>query len=402
MNNHWHHWQYRAKNLFILRKTKSSMFRTYKFRLYPSRKQEELMLQHSDLSRWLWNTLLQENKRYFNNFGRFLSKKSLRYIAKRWGLYSQVQQAVADKLFYSLIRYFKLKNKGKAGGFPRFKSARKEIHALYYPQGGFSLINENKLQVTPFGSFTINKQVLIKGKVKTLTFKRTPTNKWFITLVSELPDPIIKSRIQRAVGLDLGLERLATLSDGVVIPNPRHLKQLEERLVIQSRKLSRKMVRSNNFYKQSLRVARVHERIKDARNDYLHKVTTGLVREYSLIALEDLSIQRLQGNSQLARHIADASWSKFTNYLEYKAESAGTTIEFVNPVNTSQECNNCGSIVEKPLSQRIHSCTCGLEIDRDLNAARNILNRGTAGHAGSNARREEQKGSSVMREALLV
>ena len=378
------------------------MIRTYKFRLYPSRKQEELLLHHSDLARWLWNELLAETKKHYRLFGYFLSKQALQLMCKRYGLYSQTSQSVAHKIFNSVLRYLKLRKQGKSAGFPRFKSKHKETQSLHYPQSGFEFLSNGKLHVTPFGNLAAKKHREMEGEMKTLTIKRTPTDKWFVTIVSELSDPEPVPRIHNPVGIDLGLEKLATLSNGVVIPNPRHLKQLEERLAIQKSKLSNKIKRSNNFYKQSRRVAKVYERITDARHDYLHKATNYIATNYSYIALEDLQVKNMSKNHHLAKHIMDAGWSTFTNFLKYKAESAGTTIVYVNPKNTSQECSQCGNLVVKPLSQRTHSCTCGLVLDRDLNAAKVILSRATAGHAGSNALRDEPIGSSVMREARFL
>ena len=400
--HHWHQWQWCMESLFIVKKRLLVMIRTYKFRLYPSRKQQELLVQHSDLARWLWNELLAETKKHYQLFSYFLSKQALQLMCKRYGLYSQTAQAVAHKVFNSVLCYLKFKKQGVKCGFPRFKSKHKGTQSIHYPQSGFEFINENKLRITPFGNLTIKKHRRIEGEMKTLTVKRTPTGKWFVTIVSELPDPLPVPLIQKAVGVDLGLEKLATLSTGIIIPNPRHLKTLEQRLKIQQCKLSKKVKRSKNYVKQSKRVAVVHERVSNARHDYLHKATNYLVKNYSYIALEDLRVKNMQQNHHLANSISDASWSTFTSYLEYKAESASTTIKFVNPRNTSQKCNGCSAIIRKSLSQRVHKCSCGIECDRDLNSAINILNKATAGHAGSNALRNDSAEPSMMREALFI
>ena len=378
------------------------MIRTYKFRLYPSRKQEDLLLQHSDLSRWLWNELLEATKKHYKDFGYFLSKQALQLMCKRYGLYAQTAQAVAHKVFNSVMRYLKSKKKGVKYGFPRFKSRHRGTQSLYYPQSGFRFQMNGKLKVSPFGAMNVRTHRDIEGEIKTLTVKRTPTGKWFVTIVSELLNKQPQPRLYNPIGVDLGVEKLATLSDGITISNPRHLRGLEERLAIQQRKLSRKVERSNNYRKQSMKVAKVHEKIKDTRNDYLHTFSTWLVNNYSHIALEDLQVNNMTKNHRLAKAISDASWGKFTDFIDYKAESAGSQVVYVNPRNTSQECSGCGNKVSKPLSQRTHSCPCGVVMDRDLNASRNILKRATLAMRGSNALRDEPIGSSVMREARII
>jgi putative transposase len=183
----------------------------------------------------------------------------------------------------------------------------------------------------------------------------------------------------------LGLKNLAMLSNGEVIKNPRHLTAHETKLAQTQRRLSRKTKGSANRKKAKLRVARQHEQVANARLDFLHKATTSLVNSYSLIGLEKLASQEM-AQDRFGKQINDAGWGTLANMVAYKAESAGCQVVFVDAKNTTQECSQCHEIVKKTLADRTHDCpACGLSIDRDLNAARNILARATAGLAGRNA-----------------
>ncbi|MBI4176834.1 MAG: IS200/IS605 family element transposase accessory protein TnpB [Candidatus Aenigmarchaeota archaeon] len=356
--------------------------RTYKFRIYPSKKQETQMKEHLWIEKNLWNTLLESNKKKYDETGKFLTKSEMQIMVKNSGLYSQVAQTLSHRLQRALWRMVKMRKQGKECGYPRFKNIDR-IKSLNYPQSGFSL--NKKLKVTPFGEINIKKHREIEGEVKTLTLKRESSGKWFATFCvgQERKEPRINNGEQ--IGIDLGLKTFATISNGEVIQNPRHLERHEENLAKLQRELSNKKKVSNNRKKAKLKVARLHEKVSNTRADFLHKTSTRIVNDYSFIALEKLASKEMS-KQNLGKSINDAGWNVFANMISYKAEEAGCKIVFVDPKNTTQGCSNCHEIVKKELSDRIHDCPfCGLVIDRDLNAAKNILIRATAGQAGSNA-----------------
>lgn len=376
--------------------------RTYRFRLYPTRKQEKEMNTHLWVAKNLWNTLLETEREKYAKEGKFLSFTALCKLCKGSGMYAQSAQAVAHCLHRAIGAKIKAKRERRKWGFPRFKGIDR-MKSLYYPQFGFSL-GEHKLKVSPFGEISIVKHREIDGGIKTLTIKRMPSGKWFASLAVEREPKPLKENNVGAVGIDVGLMKFATLSDGGVIENPRHLARHEERLATLQRRLSKKAKRGKNRRRARVKVARLHKRVANTRLDFLHKAANELLSRYSLIALEGLAIQDMaehpagceQGHG---KGIHDAGWGMFANILGYKAEEAGCRVVFVNPKDTSKECNGCGQLVEKTLWDRAHDCpNCGLSIDRDLNAARNILIRAdgsprslqgvlrtTAGTAGSNA-----------------
>jgi len=194
-------------------------------------------------------------------------------------------------------------------------------------------------------------------------------------LMLELMQEPVSSRIpQKAIGIDVGLKSLLAFSDGTIVRNPRWLRKSLNELRLIQRHASRQKRGSKNQRKTYFQLAKLHERISNQRMDYLHKASRELVNNYDLIAIEDLSLGFMNQNRNLALSSHDAGFGLFRQMLEYKAEEAGIQVSAVNPYNTSQACSNCGKKVSKTLAVRVHTCpNCGLVIDRDVNAARNIL-----------------------------
>lgn len=351
--------------------------RSYKFRVYPSKNQEKQIMQHLWIAKNLWNELLEHSKQTYDDFDLFPTKNTLQLMVKNTGLFSQTAQEVSHRLRDAIMRVFKLRKKGIKCGFPRFKSID-SMRSLHYPQKGFSL--NKKLKVTPFGEIAIVCHRKIKSKVKTMTLKREPSGKWFAIFCSEREKQIPKT------------------NNGQLIKNPKHLKKYENKLAWCQKLFSRKKKKSKNRKKAKLKVARIHEKVSNTRKDFLHKLSTQFINNYSLIALEKLASKEMS-EKQFGKHINDASWNMFADMLAYKAESAGCKIVFVDPRGTTKECSRCHEIVNKSLKERAHNCPfCGLSIDRDINAAHNILIRATAGIAGSNACGDEEKTLSLKQE----
>ncbi len=370
--------------------------KSYRFRLYPSKAQERQLNTHLWLAKNLWNDLLEHSKETYRGFDKFPTRNSLQLMVKNTGLFSQAAQEIAHRVEAGIWRYVRLRKAGKKAGFPRFKSIDR-MRSLHYPQFGFSI--GKKLKVTPFGEISIVKHRQIEGKVKTLTLKRESSGKWFAIFYSDSEKLPTKANGGPAAGIDMGLEQFATLSDGGIIRNPRHLWKRQDKLALFQRHLSKKRKGSKNRQKARLKVARVHEKVTNCRHDFLHKTANALLSRYSLIAIEDLHSQELSSKGH-GKGIHDAAWKMFANILAYKAGSAGCNLVFVNPENTSKECSACGAFVQKTLWDRQHNChNCGLVVNRDLNASINILKRATAGIAGSNACGDEAEVSSLKQEA---
>jgi putative transposase len=229
----------------------------------------------------------------------------------------------------------------------------------------------------------------------TITVKLTPSGRWYVSLLVD--DHTIKPlpKTDKKVGLDLGVTSLIATSDGDKIANPKHFKRLRKKLRRVQKALSRKQKGSNNRHKARLKVARVHAQITDARTDFLHKLTTQLVRENQTIVIEDLAIKNMVKNHKLANAISDAAWGELTRQLTYKCQWYGRELVKIDRYfPSSKRCGNCGHIVEKlPLNIREWECPkCGTNHDRDLNAAKNILAAGLAvSVCGATVRPEERK-----------
>jgi putative transposase len=359
--------------------------RAWKFRLYPSKTQQRELIRYLQDCKTLWNLLLEYTKKYYEETGKFPSRKQLYLQTKGTSLFSQVAQDVADRLVKSLRGVIARKKAGLKAGFPRFKPLER-MKSFTYPQFGFKL--GERLTLSGLGSISIKKHRQMRGEVKTLTIKKTPSGRWFavFTTSAEKTAPLCKDG--PIVGLDLGVEHFACLSDGEVIENPRHLKQAEERLKATHQQLSSKKKGSKNRQRAKHRLAVAYERLANRRRDFLHKVSRTLVNSYSFIALENLNVAGLAAGF-LAKSVLDCSWAEFVSMISYKAEEAGCEIVLVDPAHTTQRCSNCGLVRKKSLAERWHGCSCGASMHRDLNAAMNILQRATGGTPESQACGEE-------------
>lgn len=276
-----------------------------------------------------------------------------------------------DLAFRAFFRRLKAK-KGKAG-FPRFKAAQRWNSFSLNTQG--KIIVGNRIRVPGIkGTLRAKNLRTVVGTIKTQILVRR-AGRWFCYIVAnDGKIPAESLPIRSAVGIDMGLTSFATLSTGQKIDNPRFLKGIERKLANAGRGVSRCKRGSKRRRRAVDRLERVHVRLANLRHNFVHQESAHLAREHQLIAVEKLQIKNMV-RSRLAKSITDACWRKFIDCLTYKAERAGGRVVAVNPAGTTQECSGCGEIVPKDLSVRMHVCGCGLVLDRDENAARNILRR---------------------------
>lgn len=291
--------------------------------------------------------------------------------------------------------------KGRKVGFPKFKSKERETPKFTYRAGSFGLVkNDPKaLKLPRIGRVHCMENVANRvgdARVLRMTISRR-AGLWFASLTIEREDEPVKLAPKGgAVGVDLGIKTLATLSDGTVIENPRHLKKSEQKLKRAQRALSRKVPGSNRRAKASAKVARIHAHIANQRQDALHKFTTHFANKYSEISIENLNILGMTKNHHLAKSVMDASFGEFRRQLEYKTTRTGARLNIVDRwYPSSKTCSGCGRVKAKlSLSERTYRCEhCGLVIDRDLNAAININVVGSApetvnAHGGTGSRND--------------
>jgi len=249
--------------------------------------------------------------------------------------------------------------------------------SFVYPQSGFRLAGY-RLKLSKVGGIKIVLHRPTVGKVKALTIKRYPDRKWYAFFTVEVPDgPVPDYEPKNPVGLDAGLMDLLTLSSGEKISNPRWFRESEQRLARAQKEPSGRIKGSKRREKQRVKVARLHRKVSDQRNDFQHKLSKFLVSKFDCIVVEDLKIRNMVRNRHLSKSISDAGWNELYSKIAYKAESAGKWYVRVSPNGTTQDCSKCGISVPKELKDRTHVCpSCGLTMSRDLNASINILRRG--------------------------
>lgn len=354
--------------------------KAYRYKLKTNKAFAHNCEQALDVCRELYNAALQERRDAFmicrasvNFHKQAMQLPEIKLIREDVdGVHSQVLQDTLRRLSKAFDSFFRRVKAGKTPGYPRFKSKHR-FDSFTYPQSGFRLIGD-KLTLSKIGSCRIRLSREIEGKIKTCTIKRQ-VDGWFVIFTAETdPKPLPKTG--DSIGIDVGLENFATLSDGQVIDNPRLLKKAQREIKIAQRKVSKKKLRGANRNKARIILARKHLKVANQRADFFHKLSNRLVAEYDTIAVEDLNIAGLLKNHHLARAISDASWGTFIAILASKAEGAGKRVVKVTAAYTSQDCSQCDSRVKKSLAVREHRCIqCGFVAHRDHNAALNILAR---------------------------
>ncbi len=348
-----------------------------KIRLYPTKSQERHLDDTLEICRGLYNSLLNSRKCEYEVNEKSLSlHDQIRAITsykpdfpELKTVHSQVLQNVAVRIDLAFQAFFQRLKKGDAPGFPRWKG--EGYDSFTYPQTGFS-IQEGSITISKVGTIKAVVHREVTGKIKTCTIRRQG-EKWYASFSHEVEEELLPPTGE-ATGIDVGIEKFAALSDGTYIDNPRFFRKEEKALAKAQRKLARQKKGSKARRKAKKIVRCVHERIANRRHNFVHQATRKLVTTFDFIAVEKLKVQNMQGNHCLAKSIADASWSMFRQVLTYKAENAGRKIVEVNPAYTSQDCSGCGHRAKKTLKERWHFCPiCGLSLDRDVNAAVNIL-----------------------------
>ncbi len=364
--------------------------KAYKFKLYPSAEQEEKLNEQLELCRDLYNSLLLERRYAYRG-----SKKSLTYNHQQNGIpelkntfeeykniHSQVLQDVARRVDRAYQNFFRRVKENKQGirqkaGFPRLKG-RGRYRSLTYPQSGFRITQYGHLKLSKIGRVRMFMHREIEGEIRTLNISYE-AGKWYASFSVKQESMALQSeKTGSSIGIDAGLLHLATGSDGTVIDPPHFLRKGEKRIKKSQRNLSRKRKGSNNRRKAKINLSKQHQKVRNQREDFAHKLSNQIVKNNDLIVFENLNITRMMRVHHLAKSIADASWNTMVQYTTYKAESAGKEVVLVDSRNTSKACSGCGWVKEDlKLSDRIFHCNdCGLEIHRDINAAINIHNLG--------------------------
>jgi putative transposase len=377
------------------------MLKSFKYRLSPTKKQAQALQWTLDRCRELYNAALQERRDAYRMVGKSINYydqanqlPEIKDIREEYrDIYSQVLQDVLRRVKKAFDSFFRRCKNGEEPGYPRFQGYNR-YDSFTFPQSGFSLTHDNRVCLSKIGSIKVKLHRPVEGEIKTCTIKREGGN-WYAVFSCEVEAELL-SVSGEAVGIDLGLLHFATLSDGSTIENPRYYRKGEKKLATLQQSLARKKRGSHRRKKTVQRVGKAHRKVRNQRADFLHKQSRKLVDTYGLIVFEALQPANMSkrakpkqdengkylpnggsAKSGLNKSIVDAGWSQFVQFCTYKAANAGRTVVQVNPRYTSQVCSGCGTVKKKELSERWHSCECGTELDRDHNAALNILRLGS-------------------------
>ena len=358
------------------------MFVSQKIRLRPNNKQRSLLLRTCGVKRFVFNWGLAEWKRAYEGGGkpnRFSLKKDFNARkAEEFAFVSSVTKWAYDSAFVDLEKAFKnffrrVKQGGKKPGYPKFK--KKGVKDSFSFPASVSKVEAEKLKVPKLGWLRMRECLRFQGRVVSITISRSVED-WFASILVEVPDAPAcdETQVHAAVGIDLGVSKLATLSDGTVFDNPKTTAKYAKKLRRANKALARKVKFSQNWKKAKTVLAKLHRKIARCRADAVHKMTAFIAANYSDVALEDLNSAGMVKNRKLAKAVTDAAFSTIRQQLEYKA----IRVHFVDRWFPSTKlCPDCGCLNSMPLSQRVYECSCGYgPVDRDLHAARNILRQG--------------------------
>jgi len=375
--------------------------KTFKYRLYPNKEMTSKLYWTLDRCRELYNAGLSERRDSYKYTGKGVTCyeqindlpeiKEMRQEYK--DIASHVLQDVLKRLDKAMQHFFRRVKQGEKAGYPRFQSMDRYDSFTYPDLAGWKL-EGNQLHLSKIGIIKVVLHRAIQGKVKTVTVKREG-EEWYVCFSC---DGVAAEKLPvcyENVGIDLGVSHLATLSNGVMIEHPRYYRRAKKKLEQVHQAVSRGKKGSHRRTKAKKQLSKAYRKVRNQRRDFLHKESRKLVHQYQVIVFEDIKARNLTrkpkpkqdetgkylpngaaAKSGLNKSILDASWGMFVAMCSCKAEEAGRTLLKVDPKYTSQICSQCGTVRKKDLSERWHSCECGCELDRDVNAALNILARG--------------------------
>jgi putative transposase len=385
--------------------------RAFKYRFYPTDEQAAELSRTFGCVRKVYNLALaartqawarQERVNYNTTSAMLTAWKKTEELAFLNDVSSVPLQQCLRHLQTAFTHFF-----AKRAKYPRFKSKKKSRKSAEYTTSGFRF-RDGKLTLAKMSEplDIVWSRLLPEGaKPSTVTVSQDAAGRWSVSMLCE--DPSVKplAATDTAVGIDVGLDHLLTLSTGEKITNPRHERRDRARLALAQRRLAKKQKGSANRARARRKVAKIHARIADRRRDGLHKLTTRLVRENQTLVIEDLTVRNMVKNRKLARVISDAAWREFRSMLEYKAQWYGRDVIAVDRwFPSSKLCSACGTLQDKmPLNVRTWTCGCGATHDRDVNAAKNLLAAGravAACGAGVRPQRSSPGGQSAMKQEV--
>jgi putative transposase len=363
------------------------MHRAYKYLLKPTIEQEKILVQWAGCARWVWNWALERNIKQYEQDETFVFRYNLGnelVVIKKE--HDWLREPPAHVLLNQLLNFDtalrrSFKKANKRAGFPKFKSKHTSEPAFKIDQvTGHIKPKSQAIKIPKLGWVSWFKHRPLEGRLKSITIKQEG-NKWYVSCLCEVPDanPVMDISEDETVGVDLGIKEFAVTSDGEVIASKNFFRNDQKKLAKEQRSLSRKTKGSSNRNKQRLKVATVHCKIKNKRRDFINQQAAAIAKLNLVVFVEDLNVAGMKRNRHLSKSISDQGWGMFVTRLEQKMEEKGGHLVKIDRfAPSSKTCSCCGSIKQDlTLADRTYSCdTCGLEIDRDMNAAINIKSFG--------------------------
>ena len=367
------------------------VIKSYKIRLYPTKKQIEIIEKHFGCCRYVYNRLLAESIELYEKEKKSLSEFDMDHLITKWrqeedtrwlaDVSSEALQKSAKNLAQAYKNFFRRIKNHENPGFPKYKSKKnsKQTYTLGKVSKSEFKHDDKRIKLAKLRSVRF-RGYLPQGDIIRVTISKSPSGKYYLSACYRNVKITQFEKTDKDVGIDLGIKDFAIFSDGTKIENPKYFVNTQKKLANAQRKLSRKSRGSRNREKQRIKVARIHEKIANQRKDFLQKLSTSIIKNYDIVCLEDLQVNGMIKNRKLAKSISDVSWSSFITMLKYKAEwHDKKVIQIDKFYPSSQICSCCGfkNHKIKDLSIRQWICpNCGENHDRDINAAKNILIEG--------------------------
>lgn len=361
------------------------MYKVFVYRLYPSKTQTKRLESVRETCRRFYNMCLEERKTAYEERGETIGKyEQMRHIKEHratnpWAaeVHTRVLQVVVTDLDKAFQAFFRRVKAGEKPGYPRFKGRNRFSSFGYKEYGNGFKIDGRRLRLSGIGRITVRWHRPIAGTIKNVRLVEK-AGKWYACFACQIEAQPLPATEQE-IGIDVGVASLLTLSNGKKIENPRWYRTEQRKLRVLQRRVSRRRLGGSNRRKAVHQLQRQHQRIANQRKDYINKLVHQIIQQYDRIALEDLRITNMVKNRHLAKSILDAGWGYLMARLHVKAAEAGRVVVLVDPAYTSKTCSGCGHVFAGlRLQDRWVQCSCGVSLDRDHNAALNIVKR--AGH----------------------